>query len=144
MAGQRHDLKPPSGEMRAGAPVRVLVVDDDPRMTQTITRILCRHHEVTAVDRASAAFELVRNGARFDVILCDVNMPGMTGVDLFRDLERLSPEVAARIVFLTAGVFTPSVGEFLASVDNVRLEKPFRLEELERVVAALASRAPQR
>lgn len=142
MVGDRYALKsePPGGKANAPARGRVLVVEDDPSVAQTITRILCRQHAVAAVDRASAAFELVQSGARFDAILCDVSMPGMTGV-AFRDIERLSPEVAARIVFLTAGGYALPVRKFLASVENLCLEKPFRLEELERVVATLVMRA---
>jgi CheY-like chemotaxis protein len=115
----------------------VLVIDDDSRVTQSITRILSRAHEVEAVDRASAALELVQSGAHFDVILCDINMPGMSGIQLFGELERLWPEVAARIVFLTAGTSTAPVREFLDSVDNLCIEKPFKLKELQQVVARL-------
>jgi CheY-like chemotaxis protein len=120
---------------------RVLVIDDDSRVTLAITRVLCREHEVTAVDRAAAALELIQHGARFDVLLCDINMPGMSGAQLFRELERLTPEVAARVVFLTAGSTTAPVRQFLGAVGNACIDKPFRLSELRQVVAQLVGAA---
>jgi CheY-like chemotaxis protein len=144
MAEQRKQLKQQAIVAGAnGVPRgRVLVIDDEPRVTQAITRILCREHEVTVVDRASAALELLQSGARFDVILCDINMPGMSGAELFRELEQLIPEVAARVVFLTAGVATAPVRQFLGTVANACIEKPFRLSELRRVVESLVGGEP--
>lgn len=73
-------------------------------------------------------------GARFDVILCDLMMPVMTGMELHAELHRLDPLQARRMVFLTEGAFTMDAQSFLAQVENERLEKPFSLKTLAQLV----------
>ena len=50
--------------------------------------------------------DTIARGERFDAILCDLMMPGMTGMDLHEALSRLAPEQASRVVVLTGGAFT--------------------------------------
>ncbi len=104
---------------------RVLTVDDDHLVTVAIGRVLGRDHDVTTVDNAQAALDLLASGARYDVVLCDLMMPQISGMDFFRLLERDYPEQAARVVFVTGGAFTPLAREFLDGVTNPRLDKPF-------------------
>jgi FixJ family two-component response regulator len=59
------------------------------------------------------------------VILSDVMMPGMSGMDLHAELTRQHPDAAQRMVFITGGVFTKSVRRFLEGVRNERMDKPF-------------------
>jgi CheY-like chemotaxis protein len=138
--GAREEVKlpVPDGPLDGALLSRVLVVDDDPRVTQTLTRILCRDHFVATVDRGAAALELLASGARFDAILCDIDTPGMTGVEFFREVERLSPEVAARVGFLIAGSCSSEMRDFLRRSGSPCVEKPFRLQELRRAVETLA------
>lgn len=113
---------------------RVLVVDDEPTMHATIRRILAHDHEVEAVSKAVEAIALFRSGARFDVVLCDVMMPQITGVDLYRAVADIDPAQAARVVFMTGGAFTPTAREFLDASTNRRIEKPFQVEGLRALV----------
>jgi CheY-like chemotaxis protein len=76
-------------------------------------------------------------GERFDVILSDLMMPQMTGMDLFGELARRVPEAVPRVVFLTGGAFTPRARDFLEQVPNNRLEKPIDPGLLAQAVAAL-------
>jgi CheY-like chemotaxis protein len=116
---------------------RILVVDDDARVAQTITRILSRDYEVTVVDRASAAIELVASGIQFDAILSDVKMPGMSGADFYARLEREWPEVCAKIVFLTGGAESAAEQAFLAGSGCPWLEKPFAIDDLRRMIQSV-------
>ncbi|MFL5397024.1 MAG: response regulator, partial [Myxococcales bacterium] len=75
-------------------------------------------------------------GTRFDLILCDMMMPLMTGMEFHMRLVTLAPEQADRIVFMTGGAFTPRAREFLARLPNLRLEKPFDLAHVLAMVAA--------
>ena len=68
-------------------------------------------------------------------------MPDMTGMELHAWLATHHPDLADRVVFMTGGVFTTRAAEYLASVDNPRVNKPFEADELASVVAALVSRA---
>jgi CheY-like chemotaxis protein len=74
--------------------------------------------------------ELLRAGERYDVLLCDLMMPEMSGIDLFEAIEALDHAQARRVIFLTGGAFTPRAQEFMARVPNTRLEKPFDIDEL--------------
>ena len=67
----------------------------------------------------------IEKGERFDVIMCDLMMPEMTGMDLHARLSQSRPSDAARMVFLTGGAFTTEAREFLDRVTNHRVEKPF-------------------
>jgi PAS domain S-box-containing protein len=103
---------------------RVLVVDDEPNVTAALQRSLAVEHDVVTVNRAQDALALLVGGRRFDVILCDVMMPEMTGMDLHGELLRQVPEQAAKVVFMTGGAFSPTATTFLNEVPNAKLSKP--------------------
>jgi CheY-like chemotaxis protein len=115
----------------------VLVVDDEESLAQALRRFLSTEHSVTAVYRARDALDLLELGTRYDVILCDLMMPQITGMELHAEVTRLDPAQAARFVFLTGGAFTPSAREFLIGTNNRRIEKPFDLKDVRRLVNEL-------
>lgn len=117
----------------------VLVVDDEEALAQAIRRFLAIDHDVTAVHSARAALDLLEAGQRYDVILCDLMMPQITGMDLHAAIVALDRAQADRMVFVTGGAFTPSAREFLDEVPNRRVEKPFDLKALRNLVASLVS-----
>ena len=112
---------------------RILVVDDEPLVLRAIQRILGKH-QLTCVSSAREALERIERGERFDKILCDVMMPSMTGVDLYEALLRTAPASARNMAFLTGGALTAKVEDFLRSVPNRRIEKPFDADELRKAV----------
>ena len=116
---------------------RILVVDDEPRMGKALQRLLAPSHDVDVAHGAREALGLVAGGARFDVVLCDLMMPGMSGMDLHAELGRAAPEVAARMVFMTGGAYTAAAQLFLETVPNRRLEKPFKPEVLEALISEM-------
>ncbi|HEX8113274.1 MAG TPA: ATP-binding protein, partial [Kofleriaceae bacterium] len=127
---------PPEIGTRAPAVRRgnLLVIDDEESLAQAIRRYLGAEHDVTAVYRARDALDLLERGTRYDVILCDLMMPQITGMELHAEVLRIDPAQASRIVFLTGGAFAPSAREFLATTTNRRIEKPFDLKEVRRLV----------
>jgi CheY-like chemotaxis protein/anti-sigma regulatory factor (Ser/Thr protein kinase) len=104
---------------------RILVVDDEPLVAKVVSRSLAANHEVIGLERSTEALALVRGGERFDVILCDLMMPEMSGIDFYKALYEFAPEQAGVVVFLTGGAFTPRARRFLDEVPNRWLEKPF-------------------
>jgi PAS domain S-box-containing protein len=126
---------PPARDLPGGT-ADVLVVDDEPLVGRAVSRILSPPHRVTLVAGGAEALARLSDG-RYDVVLCDLMMPGMSGMDLYDRLERTRPEVARRVVFLTGGAFTDAAREFLARVPNARLEKPFEPAVLRAAVAAV-------
>jgi PAS domain S-box-containing protein len=124
---------------------RILVVDDDPLIHRTMKRLL-REHELVSTDAAQDALDLLARDDKFDVILSDLMMPAMTGIEFFQRLRQRSPELARRVVFVTGGARATSGAEdFLRSIPNTTLDKPFGKPELQRVIArALDDRDPAR
>jgi signal transduction histidine kinase/ActR/RegA family two-component response regulator len=112
---------------------KVLLIDDEPLILESLRRALARY-EVHAVTRAREALERIVAGERFDVIFCDLLMPGMSGMELNDELSRAAPEQAARIVFTTGGAFTARAREFLETASNPCIEKPFDLRRLHTLI----------
>jgi signal transduction histidine kinase len=113
---------------------RVLVVDDDRLVRSSLRRSLERQHDVTLASSGERALELLSEKS-FDVILCDLVMPQMSGMELYSSVKARSPEQAARFVFLTGGTHSPEAREFLQTVPNPRAYKPVSPEELTAMVA---------
>jgi len=104
---------------------RVLVIDDEPLILKVITNVLLVEHDVVAELDAGAALDRIRQGERFDAILCDLMMPQVTGMDLYETLLEIAPKQAQTVLFLTGGAFTARAQTFLARLPNVTIEKPF-------------------
>jgi PAS domain S-box-containing protein len=119
------ETRPVSAPVAGGRRGRVLIVDDEPMVGSVLRRILAPDHDLVVLTRAREALERIGGGERFDVILCDLMMPEMTGMDLYEALVRSAPDQAERMVFLTGGAFTPRARDFLDRVPNQRIEKPF-------------------
>jgi PAS domain S-box-containing protein len=110
---------------------RVLVIDDSANFRTSLKQLLdVSGFDVAVADSGASALTQILRSPTPDVILCDLMMPGMTGMEFHDALTRERPDLARRIVFLTGGVFTPDAGRFLDRVDNLRIEKPFDLPEL--------------
>ncbi|MCA9676475.1 MAG: response regulator, partial [Myxococcales bacterium] len=120
--------------------LRLLVVDDEPEIGHAAVRTLGRDHDVVVVHRGADALRLVAH-ERFDAILCDVMMPEMTGVELLDRLQVGHPELVDRVVFMTGGAFSPGAAELLARSARPRIDKPFDLDEVRRVLGAVAAAA---
>ena len=119
---------------------RILVVDDEPMVGRAIERMLGRQHRVLSVTSAGSALTYLAEEIAPDVIICDLMMPEMTGMELYERLARRTPALGDRMVFLTGGAFTEHAREFLNRVPNPRLEKPFEPQALEAVVEEMVSR----
>jgi PAS domain S-box-containing protein len=122
---------------------RVLVVDDEVPIANTLQELLATEHDVVAVTSGREALDAVRTNLPFDFVLCDLMMPGMSGIDLYDRLREARPGLERRIVFMTGGAFTARAAEFLASVDNRRIEKPFSLKVVERIAEEMAGAAAE-
>ncbi len=115
---------------------RVLLLDDEPMMGTAVRRTLGAEHDVQVVTQGRLALDIIAAGERFDVILCDLMMPLMTGVDFHHELMQSCPDQAERIVFLTGGAFTATARAFLDEVTNLTIEKPFHVQDLRALVNA--------
>jgi signal transduction histidine kinase/CheY-like chemotaxis protein len=115
--------------MDAGFPARVLVVDDEPAVGDLVRQALARHGCETTVLQDSNAFESCLAGASFDLVLCDLKMPGKNGLEILRQLRRLRPELARRFLLMTGNL--ADAGNNEKELEGVPvLRKPFSLSQL--------------
>jgi PAS domain S-box-containing protein len=118
----------------AGRRGRILIVDDEDLIVRILTRILGKEHDVVATVDARKALALCASGEKFDLILCDLMMPIMTGMDLHSEISLLSPEQAKAMIFVTGGAFTEKTRSFLSDIPKEHIEKPFDAANLRAIV----------
>jgi signal transduction histidine kinase len=108
---------------------RVLIVDDEPLMCEMLSAVLSGDYDVATFTDPRAGLASMLEGS-FDVILCDLMMPDLTGMDLYEALHKERPELCERMVFISGGAFTERARSFLATTRRPQIKKPFRREEL--------------
>ncbi len=113
---------------------RVLVVDDEVAVATTIMRALQGQHDVSVAHDGRDALRRIVDEEGFDVILCDLMMPVLSGMELHALIARQRPEQADRVVFVTGGAFTSEARAFLEDRDVPWIEKPFDIKTIRRVV----------
>ncbi|MFP2931673.1 ATP-binding protein, partial [Pyxidicoccus sp. 3LG] len=118
---------------------RVLVVDDEPAVGRVLQRIL-REHQVEVANSGRQALEFLGRGPEPDAVLCDVMMPDLTGRDVYETVRREYAGLEGRFIFVSGGAFTSGAREFLASIPNLLLEKPFDEGRVRHVVEELVRR----
>jgi signal transduction histidine kinase len=121
------------------APTRsasILILDDDAMVARAAARAIGREHETTIHIRGQKALDDIATGKHFDLVLCDVMMPELSGEDFYREVGRIAPDLLERIIFMTGSAFTPTARAFLARVPNLRIEKPFGSDNLRALVRA--------
>ncbi len=135
----KQNAPPPSSPPPAAKHGRVLVVDDEAMVGKSLARLLSAH-EVTVLTSAAEALKRATAGERWDVVLCDLMMPEMSGMELEERLSAVAPDLVARIVYMTGGAFTDRSREFLAA-GRPHLEKPVEPAVLRARVAAQVAAA---
>jgi CheY-like chemotaxis protein len=125
--------------MEPGSPPRrrILVVDDDDAICALVSKSLRDEHDVMVASDGREALTLLEDGKRFDLILSDVMMPRMNGVELYRALLELAGDQAGKFVFFTASMLPPDIEAYLAAVPNAVLRKPISVSVLRQFVRAL-------
>jgi two-component system, cell cycle sensor histidine kinase and response regulator CckA len=117
-----------------GGKARVLVVDDDPGVGRALRLMLEQEHDVKSLVKPREALQELLSDSGYDLVFCDLMMPDLSGMDIYQVLRFNRPGYEAKIVFMTGGAFTPSARRFLAQIPNQRIEKPFNLHSLQRLV----------
>lgn len=131
---------PPPAEVPRHDRLRVLIIDDEPLVCAALARAL-PDHRVTTETSARVALARLTAGESFDAILCDVMMPEMNAVQFWESLAHTRPEVRARVVFMTGGVFNEEMRAFLGRMPNPCLGKPLDLATLRRALERVTRHA---
>lgn len=119
--------------------LRVVVIDDEATLRGVLTRILDRHQVTAFGEGAPAVKHLLAEDV--DLVLCDVSMPGMDGVEVFGAVTSVRPELAARFVFMTGGALTDRGEQFIQEREGALLAKPFGRAAVLRTLALCFARA---
>jgi len=128
---------------------RILAIDDEALLLKAYRRMLGDMHDVQTAVGAQEALRVLANDRQFDAILCDLQMPDVSGAELYGTVRLRYPGLADRFIFVTGGAFSSDAKRFLEESACSVINKPFRVEELltmieAKIEASLAanSRAP--
>lgn len=128
----------PSRDARGNGTRRLLVVDDEPLVGRALRRML-RDYDVKVVSSGREAVDVLTRDGGYNLILCDLMMPEVSGMEVYEAVAEHHPELADRFVFMTGGAFTPAARQFLDRVQNERIEKPFDPHRVRALVQHCAS-----
>jgi PAS domain S-box-containing protein len=119
---------------------RVLVIDDEPLVASALTTML-EGDETTIASSGEEVLRRLRAGERFDVVICDLTMPRMSGMEVVEAAQSLVPGIERSFLFMTGGATTPAAADFLRSLTRPVIEKPFDPRRVAEAVDGVAPRA---
>jgi two-component system NtrC family sensor kinase len=135
----------PSGVLPERAPARrplmvasnwrILVIDDDVLVARTMVRLLKGHQVETVTSGQAALARLLSEDPGIDLVLCDLMMPDMSGMELFEKIEQSKPALAERFVFISGGGVNERSRQFIESHRERVLPKPIDTRAITRVLA---------
>lgn len=113
---------------------KIMVVDDEPNICRVLDRLLSREgHQVETVSDAQKALKRL-NKTRYDLILLDIKMPGMSGIEFYNNMKEIDPSLQEKVVCITGDVISPKNKAFLEKARIPCVAKPFSVDELIRQV----------
>jgi CheY-like chemotaxis protein len=117
-------------ERKKTTKAKILVVDDEPVIREFISQVLGEQgHTVETVDNAADALKKVKS-KRYRLILLDIKMPGMSGIELYKRFQKIAPSLTKRIVFITGDVMGKRTLDFLDKTKTPYIMKPFEARQL--------------
>jgi len=128
--GQFELVEPAPEESPKVTKAKILVVDDEPVIRQLVSQVLTEQgHTVETIDNAASALKMVKS-KRYRLILLDIKMPGMSGIELYKQFQKIAPSLTKRIVFITGDVMGKHTIDFLNKTKAAYLMKPFEARDL--------------
>jgi CheY-like chemotaxis protein len=122
--------EPPRTEVASARGARILVVDDEPHICTALDRLLTREgHSVETISEATKALEKLRDNT-YDLVLMDLRMPGMNGIEFYERMKEISPSLERRVVCVTGDVVSGTNKDFLQETGLPCVAKPFGVQDL--------------
>ena len=126
--------KPVVKKSKKAAKARILVVDDEKVIRDIVNLVLTGEgHEVEAVDNAADALKKIE-GQKYSLILLDIKMPDMSGIELYERIQKIDKSLAHKVVFITGDIMGADTEKFLYETKVAHIDKPFDVEQLSREV----------
>jgi len=113
---------------------RLLAIDDEVLLLKAYRRMLIDHHDVELAAGGGEALEVLASDQEFDLILCDLQMPEMSGAEVYRKVSQRWPGLEQRFVIITGGAFSPEARGFLEEGSVTCVNKPFQLQEILEII----------
>ncbi len=113
---------------------RVLIIDDDKMLLETLSFVLASENETKSFSDAEQALAYIRSGEKFNAILCDLMMPNMSGMEFYKLLGESNPELCEKVIFLTGGSFTDATENFLRQPGIRSYQKPVTTQNLRKII----------
>lgn len=138
---QREPMPLPVPEVEPHRRASVVVIDDEPLVARALSKMLRAKHDVTVHTSAREALERLLEGAPVEVVVCDLAMPELTGMELYARLCEARAEYRERFIFVTGGTTTQEASTFVATVSARTLPKPFDMEAIESAIRECLARS---
>lgn len=118
---------------------RLLVIDDEPRLGRTLSIAFSGCYEVVSAKSARQALDILQHNSAFELVLCDLQLPDIPGVDVFEELSQRWPHLESRFVLTSGGNFGGAAEHFAEHRPEQCLPKPFMIEQLDDLLLRLAT-----
>ncbi len=109
---------------------RILLIDDEALLLKAYKRNLQRDYDVSTCESSEEALELLKRDQNFDLILCDIVMPGMSGLDLYKILQKDYNDLSKKVIFCSGSGFGATSKVLSESYNNIYLQKPISMAKL--------------
>ena len=116
---------------------RVLIIDDEQLVNDAAKALLTPEHDVRTAESGAEGLSKLELDDEVDVIICDVMMPGMSGIAFYEQLQALFPPLIDKVVFMTGGAFSPQARASLQRIPNLCLAKPCEPGRLRALVRSM-------
>ncbi|HEY49167.1 MAG TPA: PAS domain S-box protein [Dehalococcoidia bacterium] len=132
--GQLEPAEPDDSITGRAGRARILVVDDEPAVLQFMSKVLSEEgYEVETVDNANEALAMI-NSKRYSLILLDIKMPGMSGIELYESIGKIARSLTKRVLFITGDVLGADTEDFMKKAKAHYIPKPFDIEQLRKEI----------
>ena len=137
---KEEELTGPADEPVKTAGARILVVDDEPTVLEFLSHLLAAEgHQVDTVDNSSDALEMIKS-RRYSLILSDIKLPDMSGIELYQHIKKIAPSLTRRVVFITGDVTGSDTRKFLTENKAPYITKPFDIKQLKEELNRILNR----
>jgi len=117
---------------------KILVVDDEPAIVELVADILLPSHQISSAGGGLIALDSILE-QHFDLVICDLMMPDLSGMDLYERLLESQAENIPKFLFLTGGAVNEKSRQFVSNPDHNILQKPFHPKTLTNAVQEVLS-----
>jgi signal transduction histidine kinase/CheY-like chemotaxis protein len=136
-AGAATEQAPSAHVPQAAQPGRILVVDDEPIILDLMIDILAElGHKIDTAENGMEASRKIKNGC-YDLVITDVRMPQMDGIELYREIVASRPDLEQKVVFITGDLINTRTVEFLAEIGAPTVPKPLEIGKVTELVEKL-------